>query len=201
MVSTDSLFMEHSPEELTQIRAEIKQAIKGNAILFASNRELRRLPLYLLQNEHPINIVSGSPGRGRGRGIIVATNYRVLFIRDGWIFRNDQDYPYETISSVEFKSGIFFGTLTLFGKGDDTPYIWVGKFKGQKFKKLVQELSMKAKTAHESREYSRPSSANNISSQKTQILNDIRALEQLMKEGIITVEEFEQKKTALLNQY
>lgn len=196
-------------EDLEKVQQQIKEAKKGNAILFASNREIRRLPLYLSAGEDVISIITGSPVGSPGRGIIVATNYRVLFIKDGWILRTDQDFPYETISSVELKTGLFFGTFTLYGKGDETAYSWVGRFKGQKFKKIVQELSMRAKNqpSHQQRNESTQTSTLPVvpnvplDPAKQQIINQIRQLEQLRNDHIISNDEFEMKKLELLSRF
>lgn len=123
---------------------QIKEAVKGNAFYFGSNRELRRLPEYLHEGEQVVSIITGSRRGLRGRGIVVATNERIIFIWDGWVFRENQDYPYETISSVEFKTGIFFGTFVMYGKGDETAYNWVGRVAGAKFAKKVRELVAQA---------------------------------------------------------
>lgn len=195
-------------EDAEKVRQQIKEAKKGNAILFASNREIRRLPLYLSAGEDVISIITGSPIGSPGRGIIVATNYRVLFIKDGWILRTDQDFPYETISSVEMKTGLFFGTFTLYGKGDETGYSWVGRFKGQKFKKIVQELSMKAKNQPRNHDNESPQTGTfpvvpnvPLDPEKQQIINQIRQLEQLKNDHIISNDEFEMKKLELLSRF
>lgn len=123
---------------------QIKKAAKANAFNFGSNRELRRLRQHLNNGESVLGIITGSRLSKRGRGIVVATDERLLFIHDGWVFRENQDYPYETISSVEFSTKIFFGVFTLYGKGDETSYNWVGRSAGAKFTKLVRQLTADA---------------------------------------------------------
>lgn len=181
---------------------DIKLAKKGNAFLIGSNREIRRLPEYLHQNERVQCIVTGTPDGGRGRGIVVATNERILFIKDGWVFRTNQDYPYETLSTVEFRTGIFFGKLTVFGKGDEATYHGVGRFAGAAFTKLARQLSAAAR-----RNEQNPSSgataapvsnANPLTAQE-QVAAQLRNLDSLYKDGIITLNEYEIKKQDLLN--
>lgn len=140
------------------IEDEIYEASKKNFMLLGSNREIRRLPSYLNSGERVLALVTGTPhetvstgyNRGRsyekragakkGRGIVVATDSRILFIKDGWLFRSTQDYPYETISSVEFETRIFFGDLSIYGKGDGTVYSGVGRTAGAEFSKIVRQL-------------------------------------------------------------
>lgn len=130
-------------DELTD-KEKIYNAAKGNFILFGSRRELRRLKLYLNKGEEVFQIITGSRAGLRGRGIVVATNERVIFIWDGWVFRETQDFPYETVSSVEFRTGILFGTFSMYGKGDEVAYNWVGRVSGANFAKTVRELVSKS---------------------------------------------------------
>lgn len=137
-----------SPEEeaRAQQKRQIKQAKRSNMFLFGSNREIRRLPLYLNPDEEVLLIASGSRKDQRGRGLIVATDRRVLFIWDGWVFRTEQDFRYETISSVEFNTGILFGVFTVYGLGDEVSYNWVDRFVGHKMTRLVRQKVMAAKS-------------------------------------------------------
>jgi len=129
---------------MSTLDEQIKKAARANAFNFGSNRELRRLKEHLNTGEEVLALITGSRLAKRGRGIVVATNERLLFIHDGWVFRENQDYPYETISSVEFSTGIFFGIFTLYGKGDETAYNWVGRSAGAKFTKIVRQLTSEA---------------------------------------------------------
>lgn len=118
---------------------QIRLACKGNAFLFGSNREIRRLAAeYLHEDEVVLQIVTGSRMDQRGRGIVVATDRRILFVWDGWVYRENQDFPYDTITSVEYKTGIFFGILKVHGHGDEVTYNWVGRVVGARFSKLAR---------------------------------------------------------------
>jgi hypothetical protein len=191
------------------IKEQIKEAKKGNAFLFGSNREIRRLPLYLHENEVVNRIITGSPVGKKGRGIVVSTNERILIIRDGWVFRNTQDFPYETISSIEFNTSVFFGTFILFGKGDEVAFNWVGRFAGTNFSKLVRQAVA---------DYSRnrqggggglntssipivtgSASSGRQESSDDAILRQLDELGTLRDRGIINANEFEIKKQVLLN--
>jgi hypothetical protein len=196
-----------SAEELNK---QIQEAKKGNAILFGSNREIRRLPIYLHEGEQVYKIITGSPGKGRG--VIVATDERVLFIKDGWVFRTVQDFPYETVSSVEFKTGIMFGSFIMYGKGDETAYNWVGRFAGAEFARLVRKYSSDSK-----RGTSAPQTAS-VPVQQPQIplshteavlppvpvqqgpRERLRRIEELRDEGLINLDEYEIKKQQILSE-
>lgn len=188
------------------VLAQITEAKKGNAILFGSNREIRRLPLYLHEGEVVHRIISGSPGQHKGRGIIVATNERVLFVKDGWVFRTVQDFPYETISSVEFKTGILFGAFIMYGKGDETAYNWVGRVAGAAFAKEVRKLSSvsnRGNTGQTPTNASQPLPAPPAPvyelTPQQKIYKELEGLADLRDKGIINLDEFEIKKQELLS--
>lgn len=127
-------------------KLQIKKAWKSNMFMFGSNRETRRLPIYLNEGENVLLIATGSRKDERGRGLIVATDRRVLFIWDGWVFRTEQDFPYETISSVEFNTSIMFGVFTVYGLGDEVSYNWVDRFVGRKMTRLVRQKVAESKS-------------------------------------------------------
>lgn len=189
------------------LKTVIKEAAKGNAILFGSNRELRRLPLYLHENEQIHKIVTGSPGKNKGRGIIVATNLRILFLKDGWILRTVQDFPYETMSSVEFQTRIFFGTLVIYGKGDERSYNWIGRYAGVNFTQIVSKLSSEYKynpSKHAvANEKSSPTQEPAQAPQTPQgtIVEQLRTLEQLKTEGLISLDDYEIKKQDIYSRF
>ena len=187
---------------------QIKEAKKGNALLLGSNREIRRLPTYLHENEEVYKIITGSPGRNKGRGIIVATNERMLFIKDGWVFRTVQYFPYDTISSVEFKTGIFFGMFVMYGNGDETAYNWVGRFAGAEFAKLIRKYSSDSNRAARTGSFpvqqsqipfAQPTPISVPLTPQQTLMAQLRDLEQLRSEGIINLDEFEIKKQDLLS--
>jgi hypothetical protein len=122
-------------------RKQIIEASKGNAIKFGSNRELRRLVEHLNNDEKVISIATGSRKNKRGRGIIVATNLRLFFLWSGYVFGENNDLPYTSLNSIEFKTGILFGEVQAFSAGDAVSYNWVGRFAGRKFVRTVRQLS------------------------------------------------------------
>lgn len=175
----------------------VNKLANKNFVLLGSKRELRRLPFYLHDGEQVLDIVTGSRLGKYGRGIIVATSERLMIIWDGWIFRENQDFPYETISGIEFKVGVFFGTLTVYGKGDSTAYNWVGRKSGAEFNKTVRRLVAKSSRNPNVSENTLKSSSvqpNNVFSDR------VSALVSARDQGLISVEEFESKKEHLMRE-
>ena len=195
---------------MSNLNEQIKQAAKGNAFLFGSNREIRRLPEYLHDGEEVLSIITGGRMGKRGRGIIVATNERLLLIWDGWVFRENQDFPYETISSVEFNTRIFFGSLTVYGKGDETSYNWIGRFAGAKFTKLVRQLTSDAGRNQRDYQNTLQSRSDGLvatpgagvalpMSEPDRIMKQIQDLGTLRDQGHINLVDYENKKAELLS--
>lgn len=184
-------------------RDQINEAKQGNFILFGSRREIRRLPLYLHKGEEVIKIITGSPGRNRGRGIIVITDERLLFIKDGWVFRTAQDFPYETISSVEFRTGIFFGAIILYAKGDETAYNWIGRFAGASFSQIARELSSNAKRHPGGQRPGKPLetapvTATEVVEPVDSITRALTELQELKIQGLINENDYEIKRQEIL---
>jgi hypothetical protein len=182
--------------DIQQRKLQIKQAAKNDFWLLGAYREKRRLLDYLHEDEEVFMIVSGSREGLRGRGIIVATSERVLFIWDGWIFRETQDFPYETISSVEFNVKIIFGTFTMFGKGDAVSYNWVGRMRGFEFTKKVRSLIAKSVR---NPNFTKTAEGNVVSNSQDVVFKKIEELGRLRDSGYITEYDYEIKKAELLN--
>jgi len=177
-------------------RANVKELSRKNFVLLGAKRELRRLFNYLHDGEEVIDIVTGSRLGKYGRGIIVATNERLMIIWDGWILRENQDFPYETISGIEFKVGLFFGVLTVYGKGDETSYNWVGRKSGSVFVKTVRRLVAKsARNPHVG-----VSVSTAVADDDPTLSERMEALIVARDSGVISFDEFAARRDALINQ-
>ena len=195
-------------------KRQIKEAAKSNMFHFGSNRELRRLPYHLHDGEEIISIVTGSRKDKRGRGLIVATNERLFFLWDGWVFREHNDLPYSSLNSIEFKTGIFFGEIEAFSAGDSVAYNWVDRFSGRKFVKLVRQLSADAKRNHNMNMWNQTQQGDPTYPEHTQpqqprlsaeeertlaITSQLKQLKELLDSGIISPEEYDSKRQLLVN--
>lgn len=205
-----------SEEQIQKWHEQIKTAIKGNAYHFGSNREIRRLPDHLNNDENVISILTGSRMGKRGRGIIVATDERLFFLWEGWVFREHNDLSFTSLNSIEFKTGIFFGTIEAFSAGDSVAYNWVGRFAGRRFVKLVRQLSTDAKRKAsapwtQTQHGETPSAptvlppapqAPQLSPEEERTLavtRQLRDLKELLTSEIITPEEYELKRKLLVD--
>jgi hypothetical protein len=197
--------MQDDFDDMVDNREHIERSSRNNFVRLGSLRELRKLQEYLHDGEIVLDIVTGARMEKYGRGIMVATNERLIVIFNGWVFRETHDFSYETISSIEFQvDGLFFGKLTVHGKGSSVTYKWVGRNAGRGFTKIVREIVAKSNF--------NPRAADNIVNkivggsqvQADDRQNDyssrISALVEARDKGLISFEEFEVKKNHLMNE-
>lgn len=102
---------------IMSLRPDIAAA-KSNMGAFAwkSLREVNKLEDYLRNGEQVRAITAGT--YAGGGGIVVLTDKRVLFIKDGWFSKTSQDFRLDRVASVEWRARLFTGTLILFAEGD-----------------------------------------------------------------------------------
>ncbi len=55
---------------------------------------------------------------GPGTGIVVLTDRRLLFLKDGRLSKTSEDFPLSKISSVQCSTGMMLGKITVFAPGN-----------------------------------------------------------------------------------
>ena len=121
------------------MRADITEALRGRGITFlGANREKRRLVNYLHDGEIVHDLAPCSFGETGGRALLVATDERVLVIKDGWIFKNSQGMGYGDIRSVEITTGLLFSKIEFHGEGMDFEVTKSGRFSSEHIVKLIR---------------------------------------------------------------
>ena len=79
-------------------------------------REMKKLPELLGENEDVVNLARGEyDGK---EGLIVVTDRRIMFVEQGMIRSNLEDFPYDKVSSVKSETGMRSGKLTIFTSGN-----------------------------------------------------------------------------------
>jgi len=99
-----------------QIRPDIQAARDRMSYRLGSNREIKKLPEYLWEGETVTHLVGGV--YGSGTGLVVLTDRRMMFIKDGWTSQTTEDFPFEKISSVQWSAGMMLGKITIFASGN-----------------------------------------------------------------------------------
>ncbi|MFV5685890.1 PH domain-containing protein [Flavobacterium sp. GB2R13] len=151
--------------------------------------EVSELPTILMEDENIEKINSGFLDEGKGstgNGLLVGTNYRVIFI-DKPMFGfgiKMEDFPYDKISSVSVETGFLKGVLKIICSGNTAKINLVTGAK--EFSEFVRQKTMLKPIVHQQV---------NIESD---ILGQIEKLAELKEKGILTEEEFNEKKVILL---
>jgi hypothetical protein len=165
---------------------EFKQKLPGN-IRVMVRREFKKLPSLLEEEEMLHHVVQG---RYQGKqGLVVATDRRVLFIEEGMMRSNLEDFPYERISSVQTSTGMMFGKLTIYASGNKAEIDQIApKEMGLALGDFVRK-QMKAPS-----EGSGPDAAGAVES----ALDKLRKLGELKEAGVLSEDEFNAQKAKLL---
>ena len=87
-----------SPDSNSELRTDIEAAKQKMRTKVGSGREIKKLTSYLWDNE-TVNLMAGGT-YGAGTGLVVLTDRRLLFLKDGVLSKTTEDFPMEKISSA-----------------------------------------------------------------------------------------------------
>jgi hypothetical protein len=79
--------------EAATLRPDIQAAKERMNIAWGGRRELRKLTEHLWPDEEVNEITTGT--YGGGTGLIVLTDRRLLFLKEGWVGKKSTDFPLE----------------------------------------------------------------------------------------------------------
>jgi hypothetical protein len=125
----------------------------------------------------------------KGNGLLVGTDRRLIFIDKGLASLRVEDFPYQRITSVQYKTGMLAGELEIYTSGNTAHISHVPKNEVREFAEwLRSRLTMTTAVPSGSTEPSAPDP-----------IEQIERLARLRDQGIVTEEEFAAKKRQLLN--
>ncbi|MBB6118255.1 PH domain-containing protein [Nocardiopsis algeriensis] len=125
-----------------QLRPDIQAARNRMSYRLGSNREIKRLVNYLWEGETVTHLVGGV--YGPGTGLVVLTDRRMMFIKDGWTSQVTEDFPFEKISSVQWSAGMMLGKITIFASGNKAEIEQVQKPDGKAIVDALNSIITKA---------------------------------------------------------
>ena len=111
------------------LRPDIQQARDRMSTRMGSNREIKKLEGYLWHGESVHRMVGGS--YGGGTGLLVLTDRRLLFIRDGWTGQSTESFGFDQVNSVQWSSGMLLGTVIIYSAGNKAAVDQVDKQDGR----------------------------------------------------------------------
>jgi Bacterial PH domain len=99
-------------------------------------RELRKLESYIGADERVDRIVTGF--YGNGTRILVLTDRRLVFIKDGHMSKGTEDFALRNITSVAWQPGMVLGTVIITAAGVRAEIKNVHKGDGKELVDLVR---------------------------------------------------------------
>jgi Bacterial PH domain/Short C-terminal domain len=175
-----------------ELRSDISAARDQMSYKLGSGREIKRLIEHLWEGESVERMLSGN--YGKGAGLLVLTDRRLLFVKDGVMSKTSEDFPLEKVSSVQWSSGIALGTVTIFASGNKAE---IGNVQKRDGKALVDRVRARLATQDAGPAAARESAAEPAAAAGS-ITDQIRKLGELHDAGILTDDEFATKKAELL---
>lgn len=171
------------------LRTDIQAAVAKMSMTMGGGRELRKLPDHLHEGERVDLIATGAYEDQLATGIVVLTNQRLMFMKDGVLFKGFEDFPLDKITSVQWSSGPLSGTITVFASGNQAVITELEKPDGLAICDAVRARLTKPP---------RPSVDGDGSAAKPDVLDQLAKLGELHSAGVLTDTEFTAKKAELL---
>lgn len=166
-------------EELAKKKLQYRLGVK---------KELRILPSHLSEGEQVLNLSSGM--YDGANGLAVLTDRRVIFISAGVVKRRFEDFPYSKISSVQHSAGLVFGELIIFASGNKAELKNMFKDRAKEIADYIRDRISVSEGGDRALSSQPPDDS----------LEKLRKLGELRDAGVVSPEEFENKKRQLLAQ-
>ena len=167
-----------------RIQAQLQRLSDVSRLL--GRKEIKELPNILWDDEEVQDVVQGF--YSGGNGILVATDRRLVFVDKGMIYGfKVEDFPHDKISSLQYETGLMFGTITIFASGNKAVIANIQP----KLQARVFAEGVRARI-------SQPKADIAANAKQPSGLDDLERLAALKEKGVITEEEFSAKKRQIL---
>jgi hypothetical protein len=189
------------------LRPDIQAAKDKMQYRLGAGREIKRLTNYLWDGEVVHLMAAGQ--YGPGQGVVVLTDRRLLFLKDGMTRQATEDFPIDKIASVQWNAGMVLGSLTIFASGNKAEIERMDKKDGRQIADAVRSR-LSTRTAQRPvmpqamvqppmpPPMMRSTHPVPLPPAEPDVYEQLRKLGELRDLGIVTTEEFEQKKRELL---
>ena len=176
---------------LEEIQEQIRGALSDrDRRSLGQPREIKELPSILAEDEIIENILSGI--YSNRRGILVATNRRLIFVDKGIMGGvKVKDFSYEKISSIQYKTGMFLGEITIFSSGNDANISHIDKDVARSFGDFVRARISSPKPP--------PAITSDVDSPtQDDVIIKLERLAKLKEQGVLDDREFQEQKRRML---
>lgn len=124
---------------MDELRPDIEVAKRAMSNRSGAGREIKRLTNYLWEYEQVRLMASGT--YGPGTGLMVITDRRLLFVKDGITSQTSEDVLLERITSVQWSAGMTAGTLTVFASGNRVEIKNLNKADGKRMAETLRAIT------------------------------------------------------------
>ena len=124
-----------------EMRPDIQAAKDRMRVKFGGGREIKKLLEHLWEGETVERMTTGT--YGKGTGLVVLTDRRLLFFQEGLMSKTSEDFPLEKVSSVQWSSGMVLGAIVIFASGN-SEIKNVGKDDGKEIVDLIRHRLLPA---------------------------------------------------------
>lgn len=183
-------------------RPDVDAAVAKMTTKMGGKREIKKLPEHLAEGERVSHIALGH--YSGGQGILVLTDRRVFFLKDGVMKQSSEDFPLSAITSIQWNAGMMMGKVQVVVGGAKSEIENVAKPDG---KAIVDAARAKISNSGAPAASSMFSMAEPVATpvvapvaSAPSPLEQLKQLGELHQAGILTDEEFAAKKTSLLEQ-
>lgn len=187
-----------APDAPDAVRPDIRAAVGEMGSKYGTTKELRKLQDRLWPGEDVIALLGGQ--YGKGQGLLVLTDQRILFLFEGMVSSSSEDFPFARITSVEFRSrAIVLGSIVIHASGNAAEISNVDGLRGRTFADKARRAISRGASAPRATVATQPpvpeTKAREPVSDPVIIL---KQLAELHRDGILTDEEFSAKKSEVL---
>lgn len=177
------------------LRTDIEQAKSRMATKFGGKRELRKLQDHVWPDEVVDRMATGA--YGGGQGLLVMTDRRLIFIKEGMMSSTLEDFPFDKITSIQWSSGMLVGKITIFLSGNKGEISNVMKSDGKAIADVVRARISNLGSPPTTNQAAsiQPSPATPPAQSPLELMQQ---LDQMRSAGYLTDEEYAAKKADIL---
>lgn len=171
-------------KRLAEIRGQIAQLGFNDRSAIWGRKEIDELPRVLGAEEKVDNLVLGM--YNNALGMLISTDRRLIFIDKGMVALKVEDFPLDKISSIQYETGVLFGSITIHTSANIAMIDKVEKESARRFAEGARD------------KLSRPKAATAANVVQPSVLEQLEKLGKLKDSGILSEAEFDEQKKKLL---